>query len=109
MVERFIAPVLKTGDPKGSVGSNPTPSAKRKFHHKADFLRRPASLYYGGTSLPIYVGQGHKVLKEEKIPEQSFTDLLRLLCVSVAKLRSFVSLVPLTDVAKGGDGAKCTL
>jgi hypothetical protein len=27
MVERFIAPVLKTGDPKGSVGSNPTPSA----------------------------------------------------------------------------------
>ena len=29
MVERFIAPVLKTGDPKGSVGSNPTPSAFR--------------------------------------------------------------------------------
>jgi hypothetical protein len=27
MVEWFIAPVLKTGDPKGSVGSNPTPSA----------------------------------------------------------------------------------
>jgi hypothetical protein len=27
MVERFIAPVLKTGDPQGSVGSNPTPSA----------------------------------------------------------------------------------
>ncbi len=29
MVERFIAPVLKTGDPKGSVGSNPTPSVFR--------------------------------------------------------------------------------
>ena len=29
MAERFNAPVLKTGDPKGSVGSNPTPSAKR--------------------------------------------------------------------------------
>jgi hypothetical protein len=28
MVERFIAPVLKTGDPQGSVGSNPTPSAR---------------------------------------------------------------------------------
>src|SRR6266481_5337734 len=28
MVERFIAPVLKTGDPEGSVGSNPTPSAR---------------------------------------------------------------------------------
>jgi hypothetical protein len=27
MVERFNAPVLKTGDPQGSVGSNPTPSA----------------------------------------------------------------------------------
>jgi hypothetical protein len=27
MVEWFIAPVLKTGDPQGSVGSNPTPSA----------------------------------------------------------------------------------
>jgi hypothetical protein len=29
MVERFNAPVLKTGDPQGSVGSNPTPSANR--------------------------------------------------------------------------------
>jgi hypothetical protein len=27
MAERLKAPVLKTGDPKGSVGSNPTPSA----------------------------------------------------------------------------------
>jgi hypothetical protein len=27
MAERFKAPVLKTGDPQGSVGSNPTPSA----------------------------------------------------------------------------------
>ena len=27
MVERFIAPVLKTGEAKVSVGSNPTPSA----------------------------------------------------------------------------------
>jgi hypothetical protein len=27
MAERSIAPVLKTGDPQGSVGSNPTPSA----------------------------------------------------------------------------------
>ena len=26
MAERFKAPVLKTGDPQGSVGSNPTPS-----------------------------------------------------------------------------------
>jgi PAS domain S-box-containing protein len=29
MAERFNAPVLKTGDPQGSVGSNPTPSAIR--------------------------------------------------------------------------------
>ena len=27
MAEWIIAPVLKTGDPQGSVGSNPTPSA----------------------------------------------------------------------------------
>jgi hypothetical protein len=27
MAERLKAPVLKTGDPQGSVGSNPTPSA----------------------------------------------------------------------------------
>jgi hypothetical protein len=26
VVEWLMAPVLKTGDPKGSVGSNPTPS-----------------------------------------------------------------------------------
>jgi hypothetical protein len=31
MAERFKAPVLKTGDPRGSVGSNPTPSAKLIF------------------------------------------------------------------------------
>jgi hypothetical protein len=29
MAERLKAPVLKTGDPQGSVGSNPTPSANR--------------------------------------------------------------------------------
>lgn len=28
MVERFIAPALKTGDLRGSVGSNPATSAK---------------------------------------------------------------------------------
>ena len=28
MAERMKAPVLKTGVPKGAVGSNPTPSAK---------------------------------------------------------------------------------
>ena len=30
VVERSIAPVLKTGDPQGSVGSNPTPSDFRR-------------------------------------------------------------------------------
>jgi hypothetical protein len=40
MVERFIAPVLKTGDPKGSVGSNPTPSAKRFAVHGLRFTVR---------------------------------------------------------------------
>jgi hypothetical protein len=32
MAERFNAPVLKTGDPQGSVGSNPTPSARLIFN-----------------------------------------------------------------------------
>ena len=31
MAEWFNAPVLKTGDPPGSVGSNPTPSAQVDF------------------------------------------------------------------------------
>jgi hypothetical protein len=31
MAERLKAPVLKTGDPRGSVGSNPTPSANFDF------------------------------------------------------------------------------
>jgi hypothetical protein len=31
MVEWFIAPVLKTGEPKGSAGSNPAPSATLGF------------------------------------------------------------------------------
>jgi hypothetical protein len=46
MVERFIAPVLKTGDPKGSVGSNPTPSVYgcRFRVHSSRFI---------GHSLPI--------------------------------------------------------
>jgi hypothetical protein len=30
VVEWFMAPVLKTGRPKGLVGSNPTPSALRQ-------------------------------------------------------------------------------
>jgi hypothetical protein len=41
MAERSIAPVLKTGDPQGSVGSNPTPSARLIFNE----LHRFAILY----------------------------------------------------------------
>jgi hypothetical protein len=37
MAERFKAPVLKTGDPQGSVGSNPTPSANRFAVHGSMF------------------------------------------------------------------------
>jgi hypothetical protein len=37
MAERFNAPVLKTGDPQGSVGSNPTPSAKEFAVHSKRF------------------------------------------------------------------------
>ena len=41
MVEWSIAPVLKTGGPKGPVGSNPTPSAMT--------LNRPQTLINTGT------------------------------------------------------------
>src|SRR6266446_6496669 len=41
MAERFNAPVLKTGDPQGSVGSNPTPSARLIFND----LRRSTACY----------------------------------------------------------------
>ena len=41
MAERLKAPVLKTGDPQGSVGSNPTPSARLIFND----LRREVHLY----------------------------------------------------------------
>jgi hypothetical protein len=42
VAERFKAPVLKTGDVKASVGSNPTPSAIRNLH---------SGTRYGGESL----------------------------------------------------------
>ncbi len=35
VVEWLMAPVLKTGDPKGSVGSNPTPSVMTLQWHRA--------------------------------------------------------------------------
>ena len=41
MVEWSIAPVLKTGEPQGSVGSNPTPSA---IPVPSAFLRNPLVL-----------------------------------------------------------------
>jgi hypothetical protein len=34
VVEWSIAPVLKTGEPQGSVGSNPTPSAIQNSHNE---------------------------------------------------------------------------
>jgi hypothetical protein len=53
MVERFIAPVLKTGDPQGSVGSNPTPSAMlirndldRNVHRHRNASRNTSILFH---------------------------------------------------------------
>ena len=40
MAEWSIAPVLKTGDPQGSVGSNPTPSAIRGESQEVRSCRR---------------------------------------------------------------------
>ena len=69
MAEWFKAPVLKTGEPKGSVGSNPTPSAMphaAKAHHRSmnrevvtileRELERPGEL-----ALPQPVGIGQPI------------------------------------------------
>ena len=51
VVEWSIAPVLKTGEPKGSVGSNPTPSANLR-----PTMIRPLSPYTAANSFKLGVG-----------------------------------------------------
>jgi hypothetical protein len=41
VVEWSIAPVLKTGEPKGSVGSNPTPSAILSLSKAKAYMGKP--------------------------------------------------------------------
>jgi hypothetical protein len=43
VVERFIAPVLKTGDVKASGGSNPSSSAKSPDKSRGFFVFNPVS------------------------------------------------------------------
>ena len=49
MAEWTKAPVLKTGVPQGTVGSNPTPSAKRRMPYYAYILKSESdgSFYKG--------------------------------------------------------------
>ena len=44
MAEWSKAPVLKTGDVKASVGSNPTLSANLNYHRPAEVPKRPKGL-----------------------------------------------------------------
>jgi hypothetical protein len=48
VVEWLMAPVLKTGDPKGSVGSNPTPSVFTGSERSAEI---PKSLQCSRSAL----------------------------------------------------------
>ncbi len=50
MAERSNAPVLKTGVPSGTVGSNPTPSAKPCYVYV--LRNRLGRLYIGSTADP---------------------------------------------------------
>ncbi|MEO8341139.1 MAG: hypothetical protein ABI604_15750, partial [Nitrospirota bacterium] len=48
-----IAPVLKTGDPQGSVGSNPTPSAMSQ-NRPPTFIDTGAGVFSETTKKPIF-------------------------------------------------------
>ena len=56
MAEWTNAPVLKTGDPQGSVGSNPTPSANLRLRPPASWLRLAAPLGLGADWLRRWDG-----------------------------------------------------
>ena len=54
VAERPNAPVLKTGDTKVSVGSNPTPSAKFYNHCSSTAFRTVKKNYYKKNLTLIY-------------------------------------------------------
>jgi hypothetical protein len=54
VVEWLMAPVLKTGEPKGSVGSNPTPSVAISLPPQAF----PAIRASGGSGLQQAISRG---------------------------------------------------
>jgi hypothetical protein len=61
VVERFIAPVLKTGDVKASGGSNPSSSANQnKVPRKRDFL------LLAWPSQTLRLNEGRTTTKESK-------------------------------------------
>ncbi len=79
MAEWSIAPVLKTGDPQGSVGSNPTPSARlifndlrREVHPYRNAGRNMSCLFHYIVSIGIILEHKPEVLSElsgEDLPE----------------------------------------
>ena len=50
VVEWLMAPVLKTGDPQGSVGSNPTPSVSEL---KTGILESSLDILFMALSIPV--------------------------------------------------------
>ena len=78
MVEWSIAPVLKTGELKGSVGSNPTPSAS-SCGMRPKFERREAAQTAEGSPEGVEAGgrnQSHPLRHKsaKRIPKASLWD-----------------------------------
>ena len=89
MVERFIAPVLKTGDPKGSVGSNPTPSANQNFDTRQK--SQTGGNRGNGDSLETGVCNGRESFPLFAPFPPVKMSFLCVLCVFVVKFRVLLS------------------
>ena len=70
VAERLIAPVLKTGRPKGLVSSNLTPSARTLFSELTAFLELESAICEIVLTLSIDVCQSRARAKSVRSPSQ---------------------------------------
>jgi hypothetical protein len=104
MAERFNAPVLKTGDPQGSVGSNPTPSVLgyRFAVHRSQFaVYRSQSSDAMNPSIFIKIIHALWLIPRPPSRHQLGVGFSQS---NTSYLCAFASLA---DVAKGADGVTC--
>ena len=67
MAEWFKAPVLKTGDPQGSVGSNPTPSAMLIMNDLDRYVRKYSVKTRSGLAREYLFEIGAQGIKEDRL------------------------------------------